>query len=54
MPIWVEEKLNEVIIKYSNNTSPSSFSSLRKELSELGLERMFPYSLQSVLENNND
>jgi len=54
MPIWVEEKLNEVIIKYSNNTSPSSFSSLRQELSELGLERMFPYSLQSVMENNDD
>ncbi|OUS29518.1 OLD family endonuclease [Thalassotalea sp. 42_200_T64] len=54
MPIWVEEKLNEVIIRYSHNTSPSSFSSLRKELSELGLDRMFPYSLQKVMENYND
>lgn len=55
MPIWVEEKLNEIINKYSNNNmSPSSCSSLRNELSELGLERMFPYSLQSVMENNND
>jgi len=55
MPIWVEEKLNKIIEKYSNsNLSPSSFQSLRNELAELGLERMLPYSLQSVMENIND
>lgn len=55
MPIWVEEKLNLIISKYSNaELTTSSFSSLRKELSEFGLERMFPYSLQSVMDNHND
>lgn len=55
MPIWVEEKLNSIINKYSNvELTTSSFSELRNELSKFGLERMFPYSLQSVMEANDD
>lgn len=55
MPIWVEDKLNLIIKKYSDTElTTTSFSKLRNELSEFGLERMFPYSLQSVMENNND
>lgn len=55
MPIWVEEKLNLIIKKYSDTElTTNSFSKLRSELSELGLERMFPHTLQSVMENNND
>ncbi len=55
MPIWVEEKLGLIIDKYSNaELTTSSFSELRNELSEVGLERMFPYSLQSVMDSNND
>jgi energy-coupling factor transporter ATP-binding protein EcfA2 len=55
MPIWVEDKLNLIINKYSNGKlTTDSFSELRSELSEFGLERMFPYSLQNVMENNVD
>jgi len=55
MPIWVEEKLNLIIERYSaTRLTESSFSKLRKELSAVGLERMFPYSLKSVMDNNND
>lgn len=55
MPIWVEDRLNSIIDKYIGvKLTTSSFSELRAELAGFGLERMFPYSLKNVMDNNVD
>ncbi|WP_410210710.1 AAA family ATPase [Aquirhabdus sp.] len=55
MPIWVEEKLNIIINKYSSmSLQKNDLLSLRQELSEAGLERMIPFTLQSIMEKTND
>jgi energy-coupling factor transporter ATP-binding protein EcfA2 len=50
MPVWVEEKLNEINEKYSKQEiDESTFASLRKELTEIGLEDLVPYSIDKIL-----
>ena len=50
MPIWVEEKLNEINKKYSKlEITEEMFAALRKELSEIGLEDLVPYSIDKIL-----
>lgn len=51
MPIWVEEKLDQVISKYSALPfDENTFPSLRNELSELGLERLMPDAIKRVVD----
>ena len=50
MPVWAEEKLKEINEKYSKlDIDENTFASLRKELTEIGLEDMVPYSIDTVL-----
>lgn len=51
MPIWVEDKLNEIVERYSkSDLSKESISQLRKDLEELGLQDIIPVAISSVLE----
>ena len=55
MPVWVEDKLKEIIDRYSNQSlSKDVFVGLRSELKNIGLEKMMPYAIQSVMENISD
>jgi hypothetical protein len=50
MPVWVEEKLNEINEKYSKQEiDENTFVSLRKELTEIGLEDLVPRSIDKIL-----
>jgi len=50
MPVWVEEKLNEINEKYSKlEINEDTFASLREELTEIGLEDLVPYSIDKIL-----
>ncbi len=50
MPVWVEEKLNEINEKYLElDIDENTFASLRKELAEIGLEDLVPYSIDKIL-----
>lgn len=50
MPVWAEEKLKEINEKYSKlDIDENTFASLRKELTEIGLEDLVPYSIDTVL-----
>jgi len=55
MPIWVEERLNDIIDKYSQITlTETDFSLLRSELTSFGLERMMPFAIQGIMEEQID
>ena len=55
MPIWVEERLNQIINEYSQKTlTTDDFSLLRAQLSEFGLEKMVPFAIQGIMEGQND
>ncbi len=51
MPVWVEDKLNEIINAYSQKELTSDyFANLREELGNAGLGSLMPYAIQSVVE----
>ncbi|MDR0909366.1 MAG: AAA family ATPase [Spirochaetaceae bacterium] len=51
MPIWAENRLNEIMKKYSAlEPDKISFESLKKELTESGLAEFFPESAAKILE----
>jgi len=55
MPIWVEEKLNEIVTKYSKESiTKEKFTQMRNELKEMGLEKIMPEAVYSLIENSND
>ncbi|ABZ75868.1 ATP-dependent endonuclease of the OLD family-like protein [Shewanella halifaxensis HAW-EB4] len=55
MPIWVEERLNQIIDEYSNKKlTERDFSLLRSQLAELGLEKMVPMAIQGIMEGQDD
>lgn len=55
MPLWVEDNLKKIIDAYSSNPiTKDSMSSLRQELSEIGLEKLLPYAIQGIAEGAND
>lgn len=55
MPIWAEEKLNEIINKYaSTEITNISFKSMRAELSDAGLERLMPKAIGDIVEQENE
>lgn len=50
MPIWVEEKLNQIIEKYSSATiTEQVFSEMRIELKEAGLEKIMPEAIYNLI-----
>lgn len=54
MPIWVENSLNEITEKYSNQElTKDSFQQMRNELKELGLDNLMPLALEKSIEKNN-
>ena len=54
MPIWVENSLNEITEKYSNQElTKDSFQQMRIELKELGLDNLMPLALEKSIEKNN-
>lgn len=50
MPVWVEEELKKINDKYlKREINEETFASLRKELTEIGLEDLVPYSIDTIL-----
>lgn len=50
MPVWVEEELKKINDKYlKREINEDTFASLRKELTEIGLEDLVPYSIDTIL-----
>ncbi len=51
MPIWVEEKLKEIIEMHSNNINdPNVFLKMRESLSDIGLEKLLPIAIEKTLD----
>ncbi|WP_305418521.1 AAA family ATPase [Photobacterium leiognathi] len=51
MPIWVEDKLNFINDKYKDRTTdPQIFTLMRKDLAELGLEKLLPQAIEKYME----
>ncbi len=52
LPIWAQDKVNSIIEKYSGiGISENSIKGLRKEMSELGLEHLFPEAITTIVGN---
>lgn len=53
MPIWVEERLENIVKEYSSKEmSVNDFNELREELKNLGLEKLMPQAIVGIVENN--
>ena len=52
MPVWVEEKLEEITSRHENTlVSEGGFESLRDELEDAGLSRLLPSATAKILES---
>ncbi len=50
LPIWAQDKVDSIIEKYSNiGISENSIMELRKDMSELGLEHLFPEAITKIV-----
>lgn len=55
MPIWAEEKLNEIVKKYaSTDASKKTFEAMHKELAEAGLEKLMPKAIGELVDKNDE
>ena len=55
MPIWAEEKLREVVTKYTKiEITEDSFKTMRLELSDIGLDKFMPQAISEFLKEKND
>ncbi|MGC9462044.1 AAA family ATPase [Vibrio genomosp. F10] len=55
MPVWVEHQLKSVISEFSSSElNANSFHLLKSKLSEMGLEKMLPHTIQCILDHQND
>lgn len=55
MPIWAEEKLNQIVNDYSTKPlNESNLSSLRKNLESIGLEKYIPKTIVDLMEEKNN
>jgi AAA15 family ATPase/GTPase len=55
MPVWAEEQLKNIIDRHSNaGLTEASFSQLRKDLADIGLEKFFPSAIQRTMGGEND
>lgn len=51
LPIWADQKIQEIIAAFSNQPlSEQTLSALRMQMSEFGLEHLFPAAIGRVLE----
>lgn len=51
MPIWVEDDLKKIIARHSDLSAEQvDFSALRKDLSDIGLEKMLPHAIKEIVE----
>lgn len=51
MPIWAEKRLNEIVNGYAKKEmNETEFNKMRKELSDIGLQRLIPSAITKVLE----
>ena len=49
-PVWVEQKLNEIVERYSvQEITDAELRSLRADMKELGLDHLFPETMSRVL-----
>ncbi|MFJ8087733.1 AAA family ATPase [Lysinibacillus sp. NPDC095746] len=50
MPIWVEDKLNQIIYKYSElDITEENFQELRNEMEEISLEKYIPTTIVDII-----
>lgn len=50
MPIWVEDKLNQIIYKYSElDITEENFQELRNKMEEIGLEKYIPTTIVDII-----
>ena len=55
MPIWVEEALMTIVGKYTHKAmTENDFNEMRKELAEIGLEKLMPKAIEDVVRRKND
>ena len=55
MPIWVEEKLNEIVNEYTKETiTKERLIEMRSKLKESGLEKIMPEAVLALVEKSND
>lgn len=55
MPIWVEDKLEEITKKYSmSGMKEDSLNSMRSELADIGLESLVPQAISEILDKNKE
>lgn len=53
MPIWVENNLNQIVEKYvSKGLDADTFTYMRKELKEIGLENIMPIAMQKTIQKD--
>lgn len=51
MPIWAEERLKSIVNTYSKkDMTQEEFANMRKELKEVGLEKLLPEAISNILE----
>lgn len=55
MPIWAEEKLIEIVNNYSRKKMTKyDYSQMRKDLKDIGLEKLMPEAICNVMDTKND
>lgn len=55
MPVWAEEKLQEIVNKYAKgDITDDMFKNMRSELSEIGLEKLVPEAITNLIEEKNE
>ena len=55
MPVWAEEKLNEIVNKYAKQeASDDMVKKMRADLSEVGLEKLMPEAVTNLLKEHDE
>ncbi len=55
MPVWAEEKLQEIVNKYAKgDITDDMFKNMRSELSEIGLEKLVPEAITNLIGERNE
>lgn len=55
MPVWAEESLKEIVSKYAKrDTTEKTFSDMRAELTEIGLEKIIPESITRLIKEKDE
>lgn len=55
MPVWAEEKLNEIVRKYAEaDITNNMFSDMRAELKEAGLDKLIPEAVSGIVKEKDE